>query len=625
MNYSDFFDIPVELNCASENIFDIFLPEIITRATKKRTFSLVFGNKKTFLIGYRACKNFSFRDVFHAAKSFSKEIPSGLFPEQWKKEGTALCEICKFENTEMKILCQNMKTLGENLKSAILENQETNCLFFTDYSEEKIFYSFIFFRLDNSRPDISSLKQAIGENHFQNRIFSKKKLKNLENPFFRDEEKNDLFTEQKTENCQKYIGKYEKIESNDKDATSICNIQKDSKYDFEDSITKQENDFFMPAEIEEILKNLSTEQNINETQRKRTAELIETGNFLLERQETCAMILLSLASEESIFLFGPPGTAKSMSAKWAASLLQTEKIFSCLLNQYTQPEELFGPVSIRDLENGSYKRLCEGYLPESEIIFLDEIWKAGPAILNTLLTICNEKNFKNGNDTQTVPMKLLISASNELPSEDSGLEPLYDRFLIRLSIEPLSKKENFFTLLKSNKSESHVINPITEEELLLWKKDAQNILASQNELNIFWSIRLEFQKEEIYISDRRWKKSFEIMKTCAFLNGRKNIDLSDFLVLCKTLWNFPEEIQKVQNIIAKKLIENQISSLRKRLSANNFTKIFTASAFEKLKTSIIQIFLNNIFASKDFIDECESELESQSIKNAMESFEENML
>ena len=58
------------------------------------------------------------------------------------------------------------------------------------------------------------------------------------------------------------------------------------------------------------------------------------------------------------------------------------------------------------------------------------MFKANSAILNSLLTILNERKFDNGNQRVEVPLMAVVAASNELPDNEE-LDALYDRFLIR--------------------------------------------------------------------------------------------------------------------------------------------------------------------------------------------------
>ena len=120
--------------------------------------------------------------------------------------------------------------------------------------------------------------------------------------------------------------------------------------------------------------------------KKRITKIVEILNKgIHEREETIAVSFLAALSGQNIFLFGPPGTAKSLIARRLSHAFETNSYFEYLMHRFSTPEEVFGPVSITELKKDNFVRKTEGFLPQSDFAFLDEIWKSSPSILNTLL------------------------------------------------------------------------------------------------------------------------------------------------------------------------------------------------------------------------------------------------
>lgn len=302
----------------------------------------------------------------------------------------------------------------------------------------------------------------------------------------------------------------------------------------------------------------------------------EMNRGIYEKETEISLSLLAALAGESIILLGPPGVAKSMVARQLKTAFRDAQSFEYLMSRFSTPDEIFGPVSIQKLKTSdTYERAVEGYLPTADVVFLDEIWKAGPAIQNTLLTVINEKIFRNGNREMHLPLKLLVAASNELPAKGEGLEALWDRFVIRIESRPIKLEKNFRAMLLEVKSEERGVkkqssategkansNAITAEEYAEWTERIGKIGVKIEVLDAISAIRKSLravnvdeaaERRNIYVSDRRWKNIVRLLRTSAFMQDREEVDICDLLPIYHCLWQEPEERDAIRNIVIRAL------------------------------------------------------------------------
>ena len=308
-------------------------------------------------------------------------------------------------------------------------------------------------------------------------------------------------------------------------------------------------------------------------------EILNEGLF--GKKDAIKLALLAAISGESIFFLGAPGCAKSMIARRVASAFKSDKndsksvkYFEYLMNQFSTPEDVFGPISLKSLENDEYRRVTTGFLPEADVAFLDEIWKASPAIQNTLLTIINERKFHNGNEAVSVPLKALLAASNELPAQGMGLEALYDRFIIRKTVGYVDNEDDFFDMIEQPSSTKWTFPDdreslkITNEEMVAWQSEIDAITIPDEVRTVLSMIRKALavnnqsanktDNDKIVVSDRRWKKIVHIMRASAFLNGRNEVDLMDCQLISHCIWNKESDIDFANKIIENSILQNGI-------------------------------------------------------------------
>jgi len=315
---------------------------------------------------------------------------------------------------------------------------------------------------------------------------------------------------------------------------------------------------------------------------KRIQKLVSTlEKGLVERETEVRLLILAAFCGEHLLLLGPPGTAKSELGRRLASITQGA-FFERLLTRFSVPEELFGPLSMKGLEADEYVRQTKGYLPDASVAFIDEIFKANSAILNSLLTILNERLFDNGNERLEVPLLCLVGASNELP-ESEELDALYDRFLFRKGVTQVSQN-NLTGLLKmaasqglpsASKQTSDGTNGAgiqlcddedDEEECILASIEEMQRIRSvalatvevpDDVLEVLSDIRDYLQNKcepPVYVSDRRLFKIVSMLRVAAYTCGRQSVSLYDTLLLQYTLCSKPDEADVIKDWLLTRIV-----------------------------------------------------------------------
>lgn len=276
------------------------------------------------------------------------------------------------------------------------------------------------------------------------------------------------------------------------------------------------------------------------------------GAMYLEREEVINGLLAALVARQHVLLVGVPGTAKSAIVADLAKCITGASYFQWLLTRFSTPEELFGPVSLKALEQDTYKRNTKGKLPEAHIGFVDEIFKANSAILNSLLTLANERLFYNNGGIVQSPLSSLIGASNEWCEEGEGLEALFDRFILRYEIEGIADGNNFVTMLQGNCPSQRPTITLQELEQLQFQAEMM-VNIPQNVLFALRDIRDTLKQEGVRPSDRRFRQSLSLLKAVATLDGRTDVNRRDLSILANSLWVTPE---KNERDIVRQVVED---------------------------------------------------------------------
>lgn len=257
--------------------------------------------------------------------------------------------------------------------------------------------------------------------------------------------------------------------------------------------------------------------------------IAEASKNLIERETLVELVALAAVAQEHVLIIGAPGTAKSEAVRRIAKATGGN-YFEYLLGRFTEPSEIFGPVDLRKLKEGTVETETMGMLPEAEIAFLDEIFLGSTAILNTLLGILNERIFRRGHTRMKCPLRVCVGASNALPNDES-LSAFADRFLVRLFVEPIadpmleSLLEGGWDLAKKDFSHAAKIEDIDNLSQLVSTVNLTDVRP-----NIAQAVRI-LRSAGINISDRRAVKMQRLIASAAILDGRTTAQANDLWTL----------------------------------------------------------------------------------------------
>ncbi len=265
-----------------------------------------------------------------------------------------------------------------------------------------------------------------------------------------------------------------------------------------------------------------------------------------ERQHVIDGCLAAIVASEHVLFIGLPGTAKSALARALAQAFSA-KYFERLLTKFSTPDEIFGPISLKGLEQDRFERVVTGTLPEAEIAFIDEIFKSNSAILNSLLTLMNERMYHNGSSPMRCPLITMFGASNELP-EGKDLEALSDRFMVKFDIQYVTQLASLRSILTSPDDVPAAV--FTLDELREVQALVSTVTVSDSTIEGLIAIRDACQGEGIIASDRRWKKSLKLVQAVACLMGETTTSPQDLSILVDCLWREPKERDLISRIVS---------------------------------------------------------------------------
>ena len=260
--------------------------------------------------------------------------------------------------------------------------------------------------------------------------------------------------------------------------------------------------------------------------------------WMVERQREINASITALLARRHVFLLGSPGIGKSFLVDLFLDFIVDARSFKILMSRFTTPPEVFGPVSLKGLENDRFMRKIDGYLPTAHFAFVDEIFKANSSILNSLLWAMNERQYRHDDTIIGIPLATLFCASNELPQGEE-LGALYDRIDVRLEVKGVRDPANFKRMLRLPNTPRQPI--LTWDEVKQAQDEVLQVTIPDKVLEQITELRRLLKTEGIEPTERRFRSALSLIQAAAWLDGCPIADVEHIRPLQHVLWDKPEQ------------------------------------------------------------------------------------
>ena len=337
---------------------------------------------------------------------------------------------------------------------------------------------------------------------------------------------------------------------------------------------------------------------------KMLAIISELNEEIAERMEVIECIAIALLTRKNQFSLGDTGQGKSYTINKFRKRITGARQFERLLSKQTDEEALFGRIDLKSLIDGNPQMITTGKIPDSHIVFLDELFKCNDGVLNSLLTALNERRYTNEGEVIEIPVISFMGADNKVPDfynpDESLLRPLYDRFELKVVTQYIRNRETRLRMLarKQNIQTEQNAATITLDELHSMQSEVAAIAVPKEINELVDDIMCELRGLGIHVSDRKFLNFYPIAQAKAWLCGRDTVKNTDLSVLKYYFWSKPEEIPVIQQVLDKFCLSPLQEELREAISAaDEISRDFDANvkanpskAMLKLRGELVHLY-----------------------------------